>query len=132
MYSYNELLRNPQIVSAIRFLFADSTSVLLIFWNMLKDLSLESTNIQTQNYAPIQCTVWPRIMNTRFPPPPVNIFVHMIFQSVHLSINRRILSFSAFKIPGYSFFVLFNFFHFIGFKAFDLYYIGSIASFGIV
>ena len=27
---------------------------------MFKDLFLESRNIQTQNYAPIQCTVWPR------------------------------------------------------------------------
>ena len=27
---------------------------------MFKDLSLESRNIQTQNCAPIQCTVWPR------------------------------------------------------------------------
>ena len=32
----------------------------LTVWNMFKDLSLESTNIQTQNCAPIQCTVWPR------------------------------------------------------------------------
>ena len=29
-------------------------------FNMFKDLSLESRNIQTQNCAPIQCTVWPR------------------------------------------------------------------------
>ena len=27
-------------------------------FNMFKDLSLESRNIQTQNCAPIQCTVW--------------------------------------------------------------------------
>ena len=27
---------------------------------MFKDLSLEYRNIQTQNCAPIQCTVWPR------------------------------------------------------------------------
>ena len=27
---------------------------------MFKDLSLESRNINTQNCAPIQCTVWPR------------------------------------------------------------------------
>ena len=27
---------------------------------MFKDLSMESRNIQTQNCAPIQCTVWPR------------------------------------------------------------------------
>ena len=27
---------------------------------MFKDLSLKSRNIQTQNCAPIQCTVWPR------------------------------------------------------------------------
>ena len=32
----------------------------LKFWNIFKDLSLESRNIQTQNCAPIQCTVWPR------------------------------------------------------------------------
>ena len=32
----------------------------LTFCNMFKDLSLESRNIQTQNFAPIQCTVWPR------------------------------------------------------------------------
>ena len=34
----------------------------LTFWNMFKYLSLESRNIQTetQNLAPIQCTVWPR------------------------------------------------------------------------
>ena len=32
----------------------------LTFWNMLKGFSLESRNIQTQNFAPIQCTVWPR------------------------------------------------------------------------
>ena len=29
-------------------------------FNMFKDLSLESRNIQTQNCAPIQCRVWPR------------------------------------------------------------------------
>ena len=29
----------------------------LTFWNMFKDLSLESRSIQTQNGAPIQCTV---------------------------------------------------------------------------
>ena len=29
-------------------------------WNIFKDLSLESSNIQTQNCAPIQCTAWPR------------------------------------------------------------------------
>ena len=27
---------------------------------MYKDFSMESRNIQTQNCAPIQCTVWPR------------------------------------------------------------------------
>ena len=32
----------------------------LTFWNIFEDLSLESGNIQTQNCAPIQCTVWPR------------------------------------------------------------------------
>ena len=32
----------------------------LIFWNMIKDLSLDSRNIQTQNCAPIQCKVWRR------------------------------------------------------------------------
>ena len=32
----------------------------LTFWNMFKYLSLESRNIQAQNCAPIQCTVWPR------------------------------------------------------------------------
>ena len=32
----------------------------LTFWNMFKDLSLESRNIQTQNCAPMQCTIWPR------------------------------------------------------------------------
>ena len=32
----------------------------LPFWNIIKDLSLESRNMQTQNCAPIQCTVWPR------------------------------------------------------------------------
>ena len=30
------------------------------FWNMFRYLSLESRNTQTQNCAPIQCTVWPR------------------------------------------------------------------------
>ena len=29
-------------------------------FHMFKDLSLESRNIQTQNRASIQCTVWPR------------------------------------------------------------------------
>ena len=32
----------------------------LTFGNIFKDLSRESRNIQTQNCAPIQCTVWPR------------------------------------------------------------------------
>ena len=32
----------------------------LTFWNMFKDLSLESRNIQTQNCTPMQCTIWPR------------------------------------------------------------------------
>ena len=30
---------------------------------MFKDLSLEYRNIQTQNYAPIQCTLWPSNVN---------------------------------------------------------------------
>ena len=48
----------------------DALFVLLLFFyfllsfrqifNMFKDLYLESTNIQTQNCEPIQCTVWPR------------------------------------------------------------------------
>ena len=32
----------------------------LTIWNMFKYLCLEPRNIQTQNFAPIQCTVWPR------------------------------------------------------------------------
>ena len=32
----------------------------LRFWNVFKDLSLESRNIKTQNCASIQCNVWPR------------------------------------------------------------------------
>ena len=56
------------IVSGIR--DKDAPFVLLLFFhflwsfrqnlNMFKDLSLESRNIQTQNCAPIQCTIWPR------------------------------------------------------------------------
>ena len=48
----------------------DAPFVLLLFFhflqsfrqnfNMFKDLSMESRNKQTQNCAPIQCTVWPR------------------------------------------------------------------------
>ena len=33
---------------------------------MLKQLPLESRNIQTQNCAPIQCTVWPRNVKNNF------------------------------------------------------------------
>ena len=32
----------------------------LTFGNLFEDFSLESRNLQTQNCAPIQCTVWPR------------------------------------------------------------------------
>ena len=32
----------------------------LTFWIIIKSLSMESRNIQTQNFAPIQCTVWTR------------------------------------------------------------------------
>ena len=32
----------------------------LTFWIIFKNLSLEYSNIQTQNCAPIQCTVWSR------------------------------------------------------------------------
>ena len=45
------------------FLSSFIVSLSLIFptkFYMFKDLSLESRNIQTQNCAPIQCTVWPR------------------------------------------------------------------------
>ena len=72
-------LRNP-LTSAesrtINYIYVTvfvSSEILLVksltFWNMFKDLSLESRNIQTQYYAPIQCTVWPRnemIKNKRF------------------------------------------------------------------
>ena len=34
----------------------------LTFWNLFKYLSPESRNTMTQNCAPIQCTVWPRIV----------------------------------------------------------------------
>ena len=32
----------------------------LTFWNMFKDLSPESRDLQIPNCAPIHCTVWPR------------------------------------------------------------------------
>ena len=38
----------------------------LMFWNMIKDLSLESRNTQTQYCAPIQCTVRPRNVACNF------------------------------------------------------------------
>ena len=51
----------------------DAPFVLLLFFhflwsfrqnsNKIKDLSLESRNIQTKNCAPIQCTLWPRYDN---------------------------------------------------------------------
>ena len=32
----------------------------LAFWNIIKDLLRESRNVQIQNCALIQCTIWPR------------------------------------------------------------------------
>ena len=47
-----------------KFLYAESIEFLLLgsnyFWNRIKDLSLVSRKIQTQNCGPIQCTVWIR------------------------------------------------------------------------
>ena len=47
-----------------RYLYADSTEVLQLestdILEHVSKLSMESRNIQTQNCAPIQCTVWPR------------------------------------------------------------------------
>ena len=47
-----------------RYLIKESTEVLLLestnILEHVQSLSVESRNIQTQNCAPIQCTVWPR------------------------------------------------------------------------
>ena len=68
--SYISLLRNPRCNK-----FADKIYVTgictrnprkfckwkpLTFWNTFKGLSMKSRNIQTQNCAPVQYTVWPR------------------------------------------------------------------------
>ena len=67
-FHYEAKLCISCIVSGFR--NKDAPFVLLLFFpslwsfrqnfNMFKDLSLESRNIQTENCAPIQCTVWPR------------------------------------------------------------------------
>ena len=46
-------------------------------FTMFKDLSLESRNIQTQNCAPIKCTLWPR--NAR---PDLRFWIQWIEQVV--------------------------------------------------
>ena len=63
-------LRNPQQNQCADKIYVTGicTRNSFTFWNMLKDLSLESRNIQTQNCAPIQCTVWPRKAGLLRPP----------------------------------------------------------------
>ena len=68
MISIFGLWRSTRVVSGFR--SKDAPFVLLLFFpslwsfrqnfNMFKDLSLESRNLQTQNCAPIRCTVCPR------------------------------------------------------------------------
>ena len=68
--SYFCLLRNPQQINSADKIYVTSICTRnlrksckwssLTFWNLVKYLSLESRNIQTQVFAPIQCTVWPQ------------------------------------------------------------------------
>ena len=74
--SYISLLRNPQQNKCANKIYVTGICTQnplkffkwnpLTFWNIFKDLSLESRDIQTQNCAPIQCTVWPRNENAIF------------------------------------------------------------------
>ena len=76
---------------------------------MFKNLSLESRTIQTQNCAPIQCTVWPRNdLSSQFLKfiheaewwDPANIFA-LAFVLIRISsiyiIMRDVFSFSRFQ-----------------------------------
>ena len=68
--SYNCLLRNPQQIKCADKIYVTSIYTRnprksckwkpLTVWSMFKYLSLETRNKQTQNFAPIQCTIWPR------------------------------------------------------------------------
>ena len=69
--SYNCLLRNPQQNKCADKVYVTGICMRnplkfclwnpLTFWNIFKAyLKLQSRIIQTQNCAPIQCTVWPR------------------------------------------------------------------------